>query len=208
MNSPNASISLEEVMRSGGIVKYRLHASGLPHDNRYSLLSWPVTQKGPSEALTGVTLAESGLAICAGLPETCGTPDKPNDPIELTLSPAKSEPLRVALVSTGEQKSRAFLKIVPIPNEANDKACRIESVLLTPGGELVAIQANGFQPNAELTVDTDSGDERQGGKGKAEADGTYFAVVMPYKKGAQRGTTNLRIKSAACSPALTFNWGK
>lgn len=170
-------------------------------------MEWPVTQPGPSESLKGVTLDDTGMAICAGTPGTCGTPDKPNDPIDLILTPIPGEPTRLGLVSA-DQKDRVFLKIVPVPNEAVDKQCHIESVLLTPGAEAVAIEAKGFRPNADLTIETSSGGEHAQGKAKAGEDGTYFTVALPYRTGIRHGTTSIKLKSAACNPSLTFNWGK
>jgi hypothetical protein len=173
----------------------------------YALVQWPVTQKSPSDGLQGVTLDDSGMAICAGRPGTCGSPDKPNDPIDITMTAIPGEPKRMALISP-DQKEKAFLTIVPVPNEASDKDCHIQSVLLTPGAEAVAIEASGFEPNAEISIATSSGDEHHNGKSKAGPDGTYFTVLLPYRSGVQRGTTKVRLKSAACSPELSFNWGK
>ena len=66
LNRADASISLKELSRSGPIIKYRLLAKGLPHDSKYTLVEWPVTQKDPTENLHGVTLFESGKDVCEG----------------------------------------------------------------------------------------------------------------------------------------------
>jgi len=96
LNTADASIELGEPSRSGPIIKYRLYEKGLPRDGQYTLIEWPVTQKRPTENLHGVTLDPSGPDVCAGTPGTCGSPDKPGDPIDLELSPAKGEPFRFA----------------------------------------------------------------------------------------------------------------
>jgi hypothetical protein len=72
----------------------------------------------------------------------------------------------------------------------------------------VAIEGSGFAPSAELSIETNSGDEHHAGKAKAEADGTYFSVVLPYRTGVKNGTTQVKFKSPACTPVLSFNWGK
>ncbi len=208
LSTPNVSLSLKEIARSGRTITYQLYASGLPHDKRYLLLSWPVTQGQPGVVLQGVTLDDKGLAVCAGKPDTCGSPDKLNDPIDLKLNPAKGEPFRVALICADDRNLKAFAKVVPLPNQANDKGCSIQSVLLTPGAEEVAIEGTGFEPNADLTFESNSSGERHSAKAKAGADGNYFSVMLPYKQGEQHGTTQVTIKSVACSPVLTFNWGR
>lgn len=208
LNSPNASISLKEISRAGGVVKYRLYAKGLPRERKYALIAWPVTSLAPTENMQGVTLDDSGQAVCAGKPGTCGTPETLDDPIDLALLPVKGEPFRVALVSSGEEKLKAFLKIVPIPNEATDGGCVLEAVLLMPGAEAVEIEGRGFQPNAAIAVESNSAGEHHNGKAKADADGVYRTLFLPYVKGQERGTTHVRIKAARCSPAVTFDWGK
>lgn len=209
LNSPHASISLrKEKSDTGPVVKYRLYATGLPRQSKYSLVTWPVTQLGPSTGLEGVTLNESGLAICAGLAGTCGSADKPNDPIDLTFIPVKGEPFRVALISASDPKLKAFLKIVPIPNEAKDKGCSIQAVLLLPGAVEVAIEGSGFPPNAALTLETNSEGEQHSGTGKTDSNGNYFSVILPYVQGMQRGTAHVKLNAAECQPALSFQWGK
>src|SRR5207249_2690889 len=82
-STPNTSLAIKESARDGQIIKVRLYAAGVPKDKIYSIVAWPVSQKGPLEAMDGVTLDASGLAICAGTLGTCGG-DKANDPIDLS----------------------------------------------------------------------------------------------------------------------------
>jgi hypothetical protein len=208
LNSPNASLSLKEVFRSGGAVTYRIYANGLPKQSKYGLVSWPVTQAAPGEVLRGVTLDESGLAICAGTPGTCGTPDHPNDPIDLALQPVAGEPSRIALISMDDQNIKAFAKIVPIRKEVRDGECSLEMVLLVPGAQIVLIEAKGFQPNGELTVESSSGGEHHVGHAKASAEGDYSSLLLPAEKGEQSGVADFQLKSIKCNPKLNFEWGK
>jgi hypothetical protein len=208
LSSPNAALALKETARSGQAVSYRLYASGLPLDGNYSLVSWPVTERGPAVVLTGVTLNASGLAICAGAPGDCGSPDKPNDPIDLKLQPIMGEPFRVALISSTDPKLKAFAKIVPNPNQVIDKGCSLQSVLLLPGAAEVLIEGSGFAANADLTIELNFLGERHKQKVKADAEGVYSTVLLPVAPGRVGGDTELRVKSAACNPVLTFHWGK
>ena len=203
----NASLVIMESARSGQTIKFRLVAGGVPRDGVYSLVAWPVTQKGPSEALRGVTLDASGLAICAGMPGTCGAADKPNDPIDLSLRPIPGEPVRLGLVSA-DGATKLFAKLVPIPLRGEDGGCSVEAVLLTPGAELVLIAGSGFPSNSELTMDSDSDGERHSAAGKADADGRYVTAILPFKQGMASGTARVNLKAAKCSPSVSVRWGR
>ncbi len=184
-----------------------MYATGLPKDGVYTLLTWPVTQRGPSESLRGITFDESGLAVCAGTPGTCGSPDKPNDPIDVVLKPVPGEPSRLALISA-DQSIKVFAKIVPIPLRGEDQGCSVEAVLLTPGSELVAIEATGFPANTDVVLDTELEGERHGGKAKIDANGRYMSAVLPFKQGLAHGTAKVSLKAAQCSPSVSFPWGR
>jgi len=184
-----------------------MYATGLPKQGTYTLVSWPVTQRGPGESLRGVTFDELGLAVCAGTPGTCGSADKPNDPIDLALRPVAGEPARFGLVSM-DGSIKVFAKIVPLPLKGEDKGCRVEVVLLTPGTELVEIEGSGFPANADIAMDSDSEGERHSGKGKTDANGAYASAILPYKQGVTHGTAKVSLKSGGCSPSVSFPWGR
>ena len=205
-SSPNAKLTIQESSRPERIMKFRLFAEGVSKDEVYSIVVWPVTQKQPSEAQGGVTLDASGLAICAGTPNTCRG-DGPNDPIDLVFQAVPGEPLRVALVSANGA-IRVFAKIVPVPLRGEDRGCAVEGVLLTPAAEVVLIEGSGFPANSELTLDSDSEGEQHGQKIKADADGRYVSAMLPYKKGVAHGTLKVKLKSADCSPSVEIPWGR
>jgi hypothetical protein len=205
-STPNTRLAIKESARSGQIIKFRLYAEGVAKEGIYSIVTWPVTQKGPSQNLAGVTLDASGLAICAGTPGTCGG-DKPNDPIDLTVQPVPGEPLRLGLVSE-DGATKVFAKVVPIPSRGEDRGCAVEGILLTPGAEVVFIEGSGFPANGELEMDSDSEGERHGETKKADADGRYVSAMLPYKQGTSRGTLKVTLKSAGCSPSIKIPWGR
>jgi hypothetical protein len=97
--------------------------------------------------------------------------------------------------------------VIPFPNAATDKGCKLESILGTPRGEVTYIQGSGFEPNEDLTVDGESYSEKNHSTSKAEADGSYFAVTLPYVLGKQSGNTRWAVKGKNCNPVLTFSWG-
>jgi hypothetical protein len=206
-STPNASLSVNESGRSGPVIKFRLIADGVPKEGSYSLVQWPVTQKGPSAVLNGVTLNPSGLAICAGRPGTCGTADKPDDPIDLALRPVPGEPVRLGLIST-DGATKVFAKLVPVPLRGEDQGCLVEATLLTPGAELVLIAGSGFASNSEIAMDSKSGSERQTGKGKTDLDGRYTSALLPYKQGVPSGKTEVTLKTDKCAPSVNVPWGR
>jgi len=206
-SSPSTTLAIVEQSHTGSEFRYRLQATGVPADVVFTLIAWPVTQRQPSEVLRGVTFNETGLAVCAGRPGTCGDPAKPNDPIDLPFRAVPGEPVRLGVVSQ-DGALKAFAKIVPLPLQGDDKSCQVSATLLTPGAELVFIEGTGFAPNTELTMASDSEGEKHDAKGKVDAQGRYVSALMPYKLGLSRGTLNVRLKAIACSPAVSVPWGK
>ena len=206
-STPGAVLTIMESARSGPVIKFRLFASGVPHDGVYTLVSWPVTQKVPGEVLTGVTLRSTGLAVCAGAPGTCGGADNPDDPIDIPLQPVPGEPVRLGLVSA-DGASRVFATLVPLPLRGEDRGCMVEATLLTPRGELVLVEAAGLPANTTVTLDSDSAGERHSGKEKADADGRLASALLPFKKGETGGTLKVDVKAPRCSPSVSIPWGQ
>lgn len=208
ISSPNVELSVRETNRSRSqdrtLVTYSLFATGLPSDTMYTLIQVQL-DGGMAKLMEGVTLNAEGEAICAGREDTCRG-DAPNDPIDLVVYAGKGEPKRFGLVSN-EERVKGFVAVVPFPNAQSDKGCRLESIIGSPNGELTFIQGSGFEPNAELTVDSVSHGEDIKTKAKAQADGSYFAALLPYVIGKKSGKTTIDVKSKDCNPKLTFEWG-
>jgi hypothetical protein len=206
-STPGTSLVIKESTRSGQIIKFRLIAGGVPKRGIYSLLAWPVTQKGPSEVLKGVKLDASGLAICAGTPGACGSVDKPDDPIDISVRPVPGEPVRFGLISE-DGATKVFAKAVPVPLSGEDNGCRVEATLITPAAELVLIIGSGFASNSEVIMDSNSEGERHSAKGKTDADGRYISAIMPHKSGLARGVAKVSLKGAQCAPSVGVQWGR
>jgi hypothetical protein len=207
-NSPGVALSLKEISRSRAtdrtLVTYELYATGLPQDHMFTIFEVKISGQA-NKFLAGVTLGSGGRAICAGRKGTCSG-STPNSPIDLVFFAGKAEPKRLALVSEDGQ-FKGSVAIVPFPNTTTDKGCHLESVIGTPKGELTYIQGNGFEPNEELTTDGESYGEKNHFVVKAEADGSYFATIMPSVLGKASGITTFEVKGKNCDPKLTFSWG-
>lgn len=209
MNSSGVELSLRESSRSQvtdrTLVKYGIYAKGLPMDTTYTLVQIQLTGQ-PIQQLTGITLDGQGRAICAGRKDTCRG-NGSNDPIDLILFAGKSEPKRFGLISDDPAHLKGFFEVIPFPNTAIDKNCRLESIIGTPKGEVTFIRGTGFEPNEELTTDGESYGEKNHVIVKADADGSYFAVTLPNILGQKSGETTWEVKGKSCDVKLTFPWG-
>jgi hypothetical protein len=204
-STPNMSLTLAESSRSTEGIRMTLHTTGLPAGKTYSLVSWTITEKNPVTLMDGVTVDASGLAICAGTPGTCKG-DKADDPIDLVLRPIAGEPVRLALISS-DQSIKVLANTVPIPLRGADQGCTLDAVLLSPGAEVVWIEAAGFIPKGTITVRSSSEGELRGDDKKANADGSFRTAILPYVEGLSHGVVTVTLKSGKCSPSVKIPWG-
>jgi hypothetical protein len=208
LNSPGVSIKVSEVGRAETHqIYYQLAASGFPPNLRYTVVTWPANRLKPEARMTGVTLDASGLAVCAGGPGSCKG-EGPDGPIHMQFAPVKSEPIRLALVSTDEKHLRAYVSFVPLPNRVTDKKCSLEAVMLAPFSSLVALQGSGYEPNSDIQFSSESEGEHHDGKLKADSDGNFYFAQGQGVKGKEKGITKVSASSNQCSPSLSIPWGK
>jgi hypothetical protein len=205
LSSTGASIEAKQVARRGSWVQYHLYVTGLPSDQLYAVVTWPVRQREPSTQIEGVSLGKDGLVMCAGrTPEQCGDPSTKDDPIDFTFNPAKGEPYRLAVVS-GE--NRAAIVIVPDPITASDKNCTLGVVRLLPGFETAYFTGSGFVPDADITFEGESYDETHPIKTRTDHDGHLRFALMPFVAGHKKGTTTVHSVGTGCSLKISFQWG-
>jgi hypothetical protein len=208
MNLGHSSVSIEarQVAQEGSYVQYHIFVSGLPTETNYTVLQWPVTQPKPMPAIEGASLGKNGIVMCAGrTEEQCGTPSKPDDPIEFTFNPAKGEPFRLAVVS-GE--NRATIVIVPDPISGKDKGCTLSVERLLPQFELAYVSGSGIPPDTEINFDSHSYSEQHALHAKTDSSGNLQFGVLPFVAGHKKGTTTIKAVGTACSPSLKFEWGQ
>ena len=209
MNSPGVELSLKEIGRSRAadrtLVTYELYATGLSQNTTFSPFQIQINGS-LIKNLSGVTLDREGRAICAGRKDTCQG-NGPNDPIDLIVYAGKSEPKRFALISDDEAHLKGFVAVVPFPNSTRDKGCNLESIIGTAQGEVTYIQGTGFEPGEDLITDSESYAEKHHEVAKADANGSYFAAVLPNVLGKKSGKTVWEVRGKNCDPKLTFLWG-
>lgn len=211
MSTPGSTLQLRETAREPTgdrtVVTYRIYGHGLPTDQVYTLVRWPLN--GPPEAvLAGVTLGRDGMAICSGAgPQFCSDSASPNDPVNLKTFGGKGEPFRIALEAE-DHKHLAATSVAPFPIKAENQGCSLESFLITPNAEAILLQGSGFEPNASVEFFSDSSGEKHLLKETADSTGQLKFVVLPYKQGLEDGTITLQPTTGPCRPTVTVPWGK
>jgi hypothetical protein len=211
MSTPGSTLELRETGRERTddrmIVAYRIYGHGLPTDQAYTLVRWPLNGL-PETVLSGVTLSQDGMAICSGAgPQFCGDSATPNDPIDLKTFGGKGEPFRIALEGEDHQH-RAAVSVTPFPVTAENKGCSLESILIMPNAEAILLQGSGFAPSRSVEFNTDSSGEERSWKETADGTGHLKFIVLPYKAGLDDGVVTIQPTNASCHPSVTVPWGK
>jgi hypothetical protein len=137
LSTPGTSAEIREVKRStsGGqlTVSYHVFVKGVPADQTYTFVTWPINAKGPVEQIRGLTLLPNGMVICAGRkPEQCGDDNRKDDPVDFIFAPAKGEVFRLALVSD-DGTAKIFFAIVPDPVMRKGKVAASKPSSSCPG---------------------------------------------------------------------------
>ena len=211
-STPGSSVEVREVSRRFEqgilIVQYHVFVKGVPKDQTYTSVNWPINAAGPSDTMYGLTISDDGLVICAGRePDQCSSPKGKDDPVEFTFLPGRAEIYRQALVSA-DLGTKVYFAVVPDPILEKNKGCSLEAVRLTPKFETVMIRGKGYKPNEDLQFLSNSYNEAQNMKVKANADGEFVASLLPFVKDKATGKTNVELRGANCAPKVTFEWGK
>jgi hypothetical protein len=151
--------------------------------------------------------SSSGSAQDAAAIPSCTKTMKANDPVEVTTTAAKGEAIRLALVAD-DRKSGAATSMVPFPIEGKDKACMLQVLLGARDAELVLVEGDGFDPNVPFTLGSETFGVKSALSAKPDAKGHLVAAVTPYVAGHDSGDTVIYYQSDACTPTLSFHWGK
>jgi hypothetical protein len=188
------------------VMQYRVKITGAPKNKLYTLMAWPITIPVPAPMMEGLAIAADGTVGCPpDSTKSCSQGMKGRE-LKLTYTPGIGEIYRHALISE-DHASRIFFSIVPAPMIEHDKACSLEVVRLTPSFHLALIRGKGFKPGDQLSVHTDSYQETHDLPTKANSQGEFWAPITPFVGGRTMGTTQVKVRSQTCAPALSFEWG-
>lgn len=189
----------------GTVLTYDVSAPGLPTDQHYTLLMWPLN-RAVEPVRSGITLTGNGRLTCTGkTPADC----KPeSDPIiSLAVQAAMGEPKRFVLISD-DKKAKALGTIVAFPIVGKDAGCSLEVLLGTADGEIAMVKGSGFAPNTSVPISSDSAGEVVAGTWKVDDKGELMSSVFPRVRGKTSGETTILVKAPGCSPKVSFRWGK
>lgn len=205
-NPPGTTFTLHVVNRSDQAIALGMATSGLPRDQTYTLMSWPISQPQAVVAGEGVSLNEAGIPVCTNAPGACKS-EKPNEPINLAIPRTlPGEPVRLGLISH-DGKIKMFARLIPEPLANTDRGCTLNAIVLEPNAEILWFEASGFAANAPITIDSVSGKEARNQSQTADANGNYTMVDLPFVGKKKKGTVTLTIRSTGCAPTVTVPWG-
>ena len=226
-----------EKVASGTLITYRLSATGFASGTRLTLLRWPLNQN-VTAVMNGIDIDASGTAVCASpgpalsaptaagsgpssdaakdsKPTTAPNPSvqactktmQPNAPVEIAVTAARGEAVRVGLLAE-DRKSGAATSVVPFPIVGENNGCKLQVVLGAKDAELVLIEGDGFKPDQPFTAGTESFGLKSSLAAKPDAQGHFVAAMTPYVQGHDSGDTVIYYQSQACTPTVSFHWGK
>ena len=137
----------------------------------------------------------------------CTKTMQPNAPVEITTTAAKGEAIRVGLLAE-DRKSGAAANAVPFPIVGENKGCKLSVLLGAKDGELVLIEGDGFKPDIPFTAGTETFGQKTTLAAKPDAQGHFVAAMTPYVQSHDSGDTVIYYQSDACTPTVSFHWGK
>ncbi|MBB6146201.1 hypothetical protein HNQ77_004173 [Silvibacterium bohemicum] len=205
------TLELKETGRSkaenGTQITYQLQGKGFTSEMKLSLLRWELNDK-VAVVMDGITVNAAGIAVCGGADAgTCGKTMKANEPVVVTATVAKGEAIRIALVAA-DKKHGAAATLVPFPITAEDKGCKLQVIRGTKNDELVLIVGDGFTSTVNFTAGSESFGEKRPMGAKPNAQGHFVVAMTPWVTGHDNGDTVIYVQNDACSPTLSFHWGK
>jgi len=190
----------------GGIV---IDASGNavcgPHAPTLSEPSAPGADAPAQAGTQGTTAGSEPRPAPAVTP--CTKTMQANAPVEIKTPAAKGEAIRVALVAE-DRKSGAAASVTPFPDMGEDRGCKLEILLGSKDGELVLIKGEGFKADVPFTLGAETFGQKITIAAKPDAQGNFFAAMTPYLQGHDSGDTVVFYQSDACTPTVSFHWGK
>ena len=210
-SAPGMSLNLKETGRAstadGTQITYQLKGTGFTPDMKLSLLRWPLNQS-VATVMDGITVDSTGTAVCdANQAGSCTKTVKPGAPVEVTATVAKGEAVRVALVAV-DKKHGAAVSVVPFPIATEDKGCKLQVVRGSKNDELVLIMGDGFAATDTFVAGSESFGEKRPLSARPNPNGHFVVALTPWVTGHDEGDTVVYAQTAACSPTLSFHWGK
>ena len=204
------SLTLKETKReqtaNGTQITYQVQGTGFTPEMKLTLLRWPLNQN-VTKVMDGLSVDAAGTVICAGADAgSCGKTMQAKAPVEIPVIAAKGEAIRLAL--SADKSHVAAVSFVPFPIEGTDKGCKLDIIRGSKDDELVLITGDGFTPGANFTGGSESFGEKRPLKAAPNANGHLVVAMTPWVSGHDEGDTVVYAQTDACTPTVSFHWGK
>ncbi|MBZ5655896.1 MAG: hypothetical protein LAO56_11555 [Acidobacteriia bacterium] len=201
-NSPTPGTSLKmkesERMKVGEVtgIVFRLVVTRMSPEKKYDLWVWP-SNKDPIRLDSNVQFDSAGTVL------------QSSDKQPFTLSfvgMSKGEAARAALLSD-DQQVVASAKMIPFPIEVANGPCHVavEQVIL---GQAFGVRGTGFAADEEVAISCKCKKNELRTQAKADAQGSWEAVLVPVEAGKESGTTPIEFVGRNCRLGLDLVWGK
>lgn len=127
----------------------------------------------------------------------------------MVVGPIKGEQMYYVLVSSNK-KTYLAVQIIPDPIEYqwSDQAY-VNALLLTKDATQFMVVGKGFQPNEQLVVTSQSGDEIGHFNVETNKDGMWISIILPGTIGKKGGPASVSVKRSHSAELGTMNylWG-
>lgn len=205
-------VKVDEVTRpEGHFIRYRIYASGATEGTPYLLSGWMIGKDitDLNAISSSVYVNRKGLLLTRKPNADEEDQDTVGQDVEydLGVQAADGEPLRLMLRS-GDNKVLIPGTLVPFPIEATDKSCKLSAMLATPDGEAILIEGEGFQPNSQVWLQSNSAGEQRQSQKPVDSNGRVQFVDLPYVAGKDAGMLNDTISTKNCTVSVIIPWGK
>lgn len=200
-STPGTSLAFKEIGRrkeeETTAVTYDVIVSGVPRDKVYQLWAEGLAQDPTFGG--DYTVQSSGRLVSNDTHEPLG------DVILRAFS--RGEPYRMALI-TEDKAIAVFGKIIPFPIEARSPSgCRLIVELITSDGQAFHVEAEGFVPGEEVSLESQSLDEILPFTSTASIKGTFSFMPLPAVIGHESGRCKIKATGERCQVAVEFDWG-
>lgn len=205
-------VQFDEMTRPDGhFIRYRIYAEGAQEGRPYifALLKIGTSPQDVQIVSSAAFVNRKGLMMTRKPAsdeedrETVGADVE----FDLGIRAANGEPLRFLLRS---KDNKVFIPgtLVPYPIASTDHGCRLEARLAVPEGQAILIYGDGFSPNSEVLVQSDSAGELNEGKHTVDANGHVQFFDLPSVTGRDSGVLKDSISTKDCSVSISIPWGK
>jgi len=194
---------------------YYLYAPGLKADQPYTLIRWQIgwdAKQPPMQPVEGDLYVNArGVVMCRKPSDEemhKAAPDIDEDArLNVIAAGAPGEPMRYALYSEKEAVV-AMGRLIVNRFQADDKTCHVEAIRAMGGAEIVLVEGTGFTPKTTVELSRQTSGKPTTAKFKTDENGWLETVAILMEQGETHGTASITMKSDACAPSVSVQWGK